>query len=490
MLRSAIISSIFNRALRLTQKSRGELPNGKLVNHISTDTSRIDFAAGFFHMTWTAPIQFIVISIILLVQIGYSALPGIGFLLVALPAQTFIMKKLFTVRKKGMVWTDRRAKLLQELLGGMRIVKFMAWESPFLNRIKAIRTMEVGYVRTLLWFRSGMMAFALSLPVLAAILSFITYSLTSHDLEAATVFSVITLFQLMRMPLMIWPLSLSSAVDAWNALGRLSAVFEAEVLTEGRNIDPEIKHGITIEHASFTWDAAPVQEEDMMKSLKGKAAKAMNGGKAVVVEKKKKKMVGGASRKPSSAGLAEQAHADISGQPTNLAEAGKPGVMGGGEGANIPGLPKEMTDEEKRIEDQDRIFKIEDIDLTIPKGSLTAIVGPIGSGKSSLLQGLMGEMRRTAGKVTFSGSTALCSQTPWIQNATVREVSCHVLVFSGIADKLTLERTLRPAMGRGAILGRHSSLVPRSRPGNARRRRWNGDWREGYQPLWRSETTS
>lgn len=33
----------------------------------------------------------------------------------------------------------------------------------------------------------------------------------------------------------------------------------------------------------------------------------------------------------------------------------------------------------------------------------------------------MTEMRRTDGKVTFSGSTALCAQTPWIQNATVRE---------------------------------------------------------------------
>lgn len=56
-LRSAIISGIYNRAMRLTQKARGELPNGKIVNHISTDTSRIDFAAGFFTMMFTAPVQ-------------------------------------------------------------------------------------------------------------------------------------------------------------------------------------------------------------------------------------------------------------------------------------------------------------------------------------------------------------------------------------------------------------------------------------------------
>jgi ABC-type multidrug transport system fused ATPase/permease subunit len=127
-LRAAIITSVYDRSLRLTQKSRGELPNGKLVNHISTDTSRIDFAAGFYGILYTAPIQFLVITIILIIQLKYSALPGIAFLLVATPAQATIMKKLFMLRKRSMVWTDKRAKLLQEILGGMRLVKFMAWE--------------------------------------------------------------------------------------------------------------------------------------------------------------------------------------------------------------------------------------------------------------------------------------------------------------------------------------------------------------------------
>lgn len=52
MSRAAIISTVYNRSLRLSQKSRGEIPNGKIVNHISTDTSRIDFASGFAHMVY------------------------------------------------------------------------------------------------------------------------------------------------------------------------------------------------------------------------------------------------------------------------------------------------------------------------------------------------------------------------------------------------------------------------------------------------------
>ncbi|KAH8926744.1 hypothetical protein BT69DRAFT_1214722 [Atractiella rhizophila] len=50
LARGALISAIYRRAMVLSGKARITLNNGRLVNHISTDVSRIDFAAGFFHM--------------------------------------------------------------------------------------------------------------------------------------------------------------------------------------------------------------------------------------------------------------------------------------------------------------------------------------------------------------------------------------------------------------------------------------------------------
>jgi hypothetical protein len=43
-----------------------------------------------------------------------------------------------------MEWTDKRAKLLQELLGGMKVIKYFAWEMPFLDRIEGYRQREMG----------------------------------------------------------------------------------------------------------------------------------------------------------------------------------------------------------------------------------------------------------------------------------------------------------------------------------------------------------
>ncbi|CDO74908.1 hypothetical protein BN946_scf184988.g15 [Trametes cinnabarina] len=62
-------------------------------------------------------------------------------------------------------------------------------------------------------------------------------------------------------------------------------------------------------------------------------------------------------------------------------------------------------------------FRVKDINMSIARGTLVAVVGPVGS----LLQGLIGEMRKVKGHVSFGGRVAYCSQTAWIQNATLRE---------------------------------------------------------------------
>lgn len=65
-------------------------------------------------------------------------------------------------------------------------------------------------------------------------------------------------------------------------------------------------------------------------------------------------------------------------------------------------------------------------------GSLTTIVGPIGSGKSSLLKAILGEASSTGGKISLSTpSIAFCDQTPWVMNATIRD---NIVAESGFFD--------------------------------------------------------
>ncbi|MCE3214721.1 Multidrug resistance-associated protein 4 [Datura stramonium] len=71
-------------------------------------------------------------------------------------------------------------------------------------------------------------------------------------------------------------------------------------------------------------------------------------------------------------------------------------------------------------DDGDQIV-LKDINVEIQKGELAAIVGMVGSGKSSLLASILGELHKLSGEVRVCGSTAYVAQTSWIQNASIQE---------------------------------------------------------------------
>ena len=62
---------------------------------------------------------------------------------------------------------------------------------------------------------------------------------------------------------------------------------------------------------------------------------------------------------------------------------------------------------------------LSNINITIPKGSLTAVVGTVGSGKSSLLSAILGELYKVEGAVNTDGQLAYVPQQAWIQNSTL-----------------------------------------------------------------------
>uniref|UniRef100_A0A8D2ZPE6 ATP-binding cassette, sub-family C (CFTR/MRP), member 3 n=1 Tax=Scophthalmus maximus TaxID=52904 RepID=A0A8D2ZPE6_SCOMX len=64
---------------------------------------------------------------------------------------------------------------------------------------------------------------------------------------------------------------------------------------------------------------------------------------------------------------------------------------------------------------------LHNINVMVPQGSLLAVVGHVGCGKSSLISALLGEMERLEGEVSIRGSVAYVPQQAWIQNITLRD---------------------------------------------------------------------
>jgi ATP-binding cassette, subfamily C (CFTR/MRP), member 1 len=85
------------------------------------------------------------------------------------------------------------------------------------------------------------------------------------------------------------------------------------------------------------------------------------------------------------------------------------------------------------------------ISFNVNQGEFIVVVGEIGSGKSSLLAAIVGEMRRTKGMIKLDGSEGFCPQTPWIQNDTLRNNILFGKVFDQAKyDQVILNRALEP----------------------------------------------
>ncbi|EPE09733.1 abc transporter [Ophiostoma piceae UAMH 11346] len=346
--------------------------NGRIVNLMSVDTYRVDQACGLFHVIWCAPISCLITLVLLLVNLTYSALAGFGLLVVGVPLLTRAIKSLFKRRKLINRVTDQRVSLTQEIIQSVRFVKYFGWESSFLARLEEYRSTEVSLIQVLLSIRNAIMAISLSLPIFASMLSFICFSLSNHNLAPSKVFSSLALFNGLRMPLNLLPLVIGQVTDAWTSLKRIQEFLLAEEAEEEVEWRPDGEHAVEMHDASFTWERTPTQETD------GVAADKKRGAPKQKQQKEQKK---------------EEAKQKSSASDGDTAST---------------------------LVEEPEVFKLHDLDFSIERHELVAVIGSVGSGKSSLLAALAGDMRKTNGEVVLGASRAFCPQYAWIQNTTLR----------------------------------------------------------------------
>ncbi|KAJ2916152.1 hypothetical protein MD484_g4261, partial [Candolleomyces efflorescens] len=388
-IRTGIIGSIFRKCLRISGKGRAGHSVGQITTMISTDATRLDRFVGFAHILWTAPIQLAIGIGLLIGNLGYSALVGLAVLLLGFPLQIMIVKVMFKQRTKGVVFTDKRVRLTTEVLQGIRLLKYFAWEGFYMDQISILRRKEIRALKIMAVARSTLFSMMTFIPILASVLSFITYALTGHDLNVAVVFTCLQLFNIIRMPLVFLPFVLSALSDAIVALRRIGSFLTAEDLPKPYDIKEELK-GIAIDaEGDFAWETV---EDPNASEEGGKFGQSKKG-----------------SKKGGKKGSSPKNGGDVLPRHNNS----DPEKAQSGDGAQ-----DEKTETSSQ---EEKPFELKNLNLKIPKGAFIGIVGRVGSGKSSLLQALIGEMRKTKGHVVFGGTVAYAPQTPWIRNASLRQ---------------------------------------------------------------------
>jgi ABC-type multidrug transport system fused ATPase/permease subunit len=82
---------------------------------------------------------------------------------------------------------------------------------------------------------------------------------------------------------------------------------------------------------------------------------------------------------------------------------------------------------------------LDKVNFVAKKGELTCIVGRVGSGKSALVQSMLGDLNRINGSVAIHGDVAYVAQIPWIMNGTVKEN----ILFGHKFDPVFYEKTIK-----------------------------------------------
>jgi ATP-binding cassette, subfamily C (CFTR/MRP), member 1 len=234
------------------------------------------------------------------------------------------------------------------------------------------------------------------MPVFASMLAFITYALTNHGLNPARIFSSLALFNSLRMPLNFLPVVIAQTVDALVSIKRIQEYLLSEESTDDVEWDKDGEHAIEVKDADFTWERLATSVEE---------------AKAIAAAKKIKDAKELSDRKAEL--KAESKHKN------------ETKITNGSSGESTPdarpnSVVSDSLDSTSTLKDR-QPFHLENINISIARNELIAVVGGVASGKSSLLAALAGDMRRTKGELKLGATRAFCPQYAWIQNATVKE---------------------------------------------------------------------
>uniref|UniRef100_A0A8C8B882 Canalicular multispecific organic anion transporter 1 n=1 Tax=Otus sunia TaxID=257818 RepID=A0A8C8B882_9STRI len=316
-VRASLIAAIYKKALTMSSATRKESTVGETVNLMSADAQRFMDMANFVHQLWSSPLQIILSIVFLWGELGPSVLAGIAVMVLLIPINGFLVAKAKAIQVRNMKNKDERMKIMSEILNGIKILKLFAWEPSFEKRVNEIRAHELKDLVNFSYLQSISIFVFTCAPFLVSLASFAVYVLVDENniLDAQKAFTAISLFNVLRFPMAMLPLVLSSLVQ-------VSGVFLCRYL------------GMAVTSHSAARSKCP-----------GDAALCWS--------------------------LA----------PSCLCS----------------------------------------VTLDIAPGSLVAVVGAVGSGKSSLVSAMLGEMENIKGHINIQGSLAYVPQQAWIQNATLKD---------------------------------------------------------------------
>ena len=250
---------VFQKAVTLNS-SAATLNLGSLINVIGNDAEKMSLASRLFQNAWFQPVALILCMSLLVHYIGNSAFVGFGMMLILLPCQILLAKKLTTLRRILLSKGDARISVVSNLVEGIRAIKLLTWESFILSDIALKRRTELRSLRQFLLLNLLNYMLLTSIPIFVAALTFWVYIAAGNELTASTAFTALSLLNMLRGPLFMFPRVLSAVLDGYVGIERAQSLLNTEECQRDPFVHEadENKVGISVVNQSFDWKRIPV----------------------------------------------------------------------------------------------------------------------------------------------------------------------------------------------------------------------------------------
>ncbi|KAJ8520559.1 hypothetical protein ONZ45_g2613 [Pleurotus djamor] len=367
---------------------------GKLNNLISTDLGNITDGRDFIMLIVYAPLQLALGISFLYVILGWSAFVGLTVMVLCMPLPGFVGKAMQDVQKERMKRTDARVQNVTETMNVIRMIKLFGWEGKVNEKIAQFREAEIVWLwkKQLLDLVNGNINFIIPTVIM------------KQALSASIVFSAMSVFDLLREQLHVIIWTLTAVVQAKVSIDRVDTFLHDTELLD-------------------TYDQELNRDEAALTT--GDAVLPTTNNKAVAATLR--------SSTPPSERSGDIGFSDA----TFMWSVGDAEINDGA-----------LTPSKRKF-----VFRV-DGELIFKKNAINLVVGPTGSGKTSLLMALLGEMHFVQSgpsswyNLPRDGGVSYAAQESWVQNETikVRESSfdaCFVDALLRITSYLCgLERDL------------------------------------------------
>ncbi|XP_045298609.1 ATP-binding cassette sub-family C member 12 isoform X3 [Leopardus geoffroyi] len=365
-LKVAISTLVFENLVSF--KTLAHISVGEVLNILSSDSYSLFEAAFFCPLPATIPILMAVCAVYAFFILGPTALIGISVYVIFIPIQMFMAKLNSAFRRSAISVTDKRVQTMNEFLTCIKLIKMYAWEKSFTNTIQDIRKRERKLLEKSGFVQSGNSALASIASTIAIVLTFTCHILLRRRLTAPVAFSVIAMFNVMKFSIAILPFSVKAMAEANVSLRRMKKILvdknPPSYITQPEDPDTVL----LLANATLTWDQETSRKSD---------PKKVQNQKKCFLKKQRLETYSVRSSAQEVAGPEEQ-----SGSPTPV---------------------------------------LHNISFVVRKGKILGICGNVGSGKSSLIAALLGQMQLQQGIVALNGTVAYVSQQAWIFHGNVRE---------------------------------------------------------------------